>query len=383
MTHETYGNFALASAVLAVALVVADGGFSRLLVRDVARAGPAQGVIVRRLLLARIAWIAIIGGAAFVGWSAGATRASVALFGVFVVVVVAESVAAGFEYGAVGAERPRRVTIGQMLASVCLLAWTGVVAIRPTVPLALAGFAVSAATRLVWQTLAWRSEIRRAPRAPLQFVEAVRASFPYLAIALIGTLYYRIDIVILHARQGAVETAPYAAAYRIVDAALVLGGVAAAAVMPHLSRLHVRDPGRVWVEWVHYVQRTAIVSGAACAVIAATSSWIAGVAFGEDYAQSSGSVLRLLAIGIPFMLLQVINAAVLFTGDDQIQIRLLRMSVVNLSFNVALTWWLAGTRGGEGAAIATSVSEVFTFAYFAWYIYREFGRRAKRDSRAV
>jgi O-antigen/teichoic acid export membrane protein len=251
-----------------------------------------------------------------------------------------------------------------------LLAWAGVVLARPTVAVALAGFAVSASMRLVWQMLAWRREIWSASREPLKMADAVRTSVPFLAITLIGTLYYRIDIVILHARQGPAETAPYAAAYRFVDAALVIGGVAAAAIMPHLSRLHARNPDRVWVEWLRYVRRTAVASIAACAVLAAASSSIASVVFGGDYAESSGTVLRLLALGIPFMLLQVVNAAVLFSGDDQI--RLVRRSLVTLALNVALTWWLAGAHGAEGAAIATSASEAFTFLFFASLIRQQF-----------
>jgi Na+-driven multidrug efflux pump len=38
-----------------------------------------------------------------------------------------------------------------------------------------------------------------------------------------------------------------------------------------------------------------------------------------------------------------------------------------------LTYWLVGTHGSNGAALATSVSEALTFIYFALFIRWRFG----------
>jgi O-antigen/teichoic acid export membrane protein len=71
------------------------------------------------------------------------------------------------------------------------------------------------------------------------------------------------------------------------------------------------------------------------------------------------------------MLLQVVNASVLFSSD--VQRLLVRLSFVHVAVNIALTWWLSGRYGSVGAAAATSISELFAFAYFGmvvWWLFR-------------
>jgi O-antigen/teichoic acid export membrane protein len=364
---SVYGDFAYALAMLAILTALADGGFSRLLIRDAARVSASDRArVIPPLLVVRTIWSAAVVLAAAGASAGGAVTFSAGFTIVLLLSLMFEATAVGFEAAGIGTETPWRVAVGQLLGGTVLLGFVGVLLVtRPTPTAALAALACAAAVKLVWQLWAWRGELAFAARvvAWVQIRHWVRQAIPYLVIIALGTIYYRIDIVILHARRGAAETAPYAAAYRLVDVVLVVGGVIAAAVSPHLSRIHHLEPGRVWGEWSRYVTRTAMVAvpGAFCVAIAAYP--LARFLFGQDYADSAGEALRLLTPGIAFMLLQIINAAVLFTSDDQRF--LLRMSLPHVLMNIGLTWWLVGLAGSAGAATATSISEAVTFFYFA------------------
>jgi O-antigen/teichoic acid export membrane protein len=371
MSARGYGNFAFAVAVLGVALVVADGGFTRLLIRDIARLGGNYGQTITRLLAVRSVWIGVVVATLVVAQLTRVLDVRGALLAVLAGAAALETLANGFEAAAVGAEAPWRVAGGQLLSSAILIGYLPIILVvqQPSAALALLGVVIASTTRAAWQVFAWHEELSIRDLGLRQHaVGAIRQALPYLLVTVLGTIYYRIDIVILHAIRGPIATAPYAAAYRIVDLSIMLGGIAAATISPHLSRIHAMSRDQVWSEWRRYTAAVALVAVPACIVIAVFAYPLAGLLFGRRYEASSGLALRLLTIGMPFMLLQIINAVVLFTGDDQRS--LIRLSVPTVLMNIGLTWWLVDLSGSSGAAAATSVSEIVTFIYFAIVIYR-------------
>lgn len=385
LTPTAYGTFATAVAVLGILLALSDGGFSRLLFRDVARSGTGTG-LVEQLLVLRSAWVGIV----LTVTAAAAWADLIPYRGAFLLALLiglgADAAAAGFEAASIGAERPARVVVGQILASVFLgSALAALLVVEATETLALMGLAGAAGTRLAWQLRAWRLELilTRVRLTGAKVVSWGRAALPYLLLGTFGTLYYRMDMVILTARRGAAETAPYAAVYRLVDAALVVGAVAAAAITPRMSRLHENNPEAVWAAWRRYAFLTAVTSIPAAAALAVFANPLTRTLFGAQYSDAASDALRLLAPGIVLMLLQVVNAVVLFTSDEERLVALLVALLVlwAVPLNLALTWWLTGRLGSEGAALATSVSEAFTFVFCALIVRR--GLRNRRPRAAV
>ena len=370
-----YGDFAFAVAILGILITLADGGFSRLLIRDVAQSGKDRAFVISSLLTVRAGWVLALTIGVMASSKAGLPGVRGWVLAVLLVALALEGLAGGFESAGIGAERPARVATGQILGSVALSFCVLLIFVLPVTPaLALAGLAVAALAKLACHVQAWRADLSigttHLRRADVR--HWVRQAAPYLIMGALGTLYYRIDIVILHGRRGAVETASYAAAYRVVDAALVIGGVAAAAIAPHLSRIHRDDPGRVWSEWKRYTFRMALIATPFARVLGAIASPLSSLLFGTSYASSAGLDLRLLAPGIVFMLLQTIILSVLFTGQDTHL--LLRFSFVLVAMNAALTWSLVGLAGSAGAATATSVSELVTFCSLVVFLRWRFRR---------
>jgi O-antigen/teichoic acid export membrane protein len=72
-----FGDFATAFAVATILVMVADGGFTRLLVRDVARANGSDLVLIRTLLTVRAMWAVLVAMAATAAALAGVVLALV------------------------------------------------------------------------------------------------------------------------------------------------------------------------------------------------------------------------------------------------------------------------------------------------------------------
>jgi O-antigen/teichoic acid export membrane protein len=379
LTPSGYGDFAFTVSLVSILLFVADGGFTRLLIRDVARSPDGAAHLVNQMLLVRAAVVtsvvALTGLAAVVGilpehgWLLPAFLAALGL----------QALAMGFESAAIGMEDARRLASGQRVEAVVLLTWLALLlVIGPTPAIAVAGMAVAAAAKLSFHIVAWvrrqAATLKRPSRASA--MRWTRQAGPYLVLGALGTVYYKFDIVILHTVRGSAATAPYAAAYRVVDASSVLGAILLATVSPHMSRLQQQGIHHVWEPWRRYTRRTAALLVPPIVAITLAAEPIAGLLFGQRYASSAGQNLRLLAPSIVFMVLHHINVAVLFADDDQR--RNMAVSAVGVVGNVALTWSLVELNGANGAALATTVSEIVLFSGYAVWI-----RRRCRRSRAA
>lgn len=373
--ERTFGDFVYLMALLNLLTIVADGGFSRLLIRDVARARGRGLGFVRSVAALRLAWTTLlILVSVLVLLVSETTDAS--LVALLALALLFEAFAAGLEAAGIGAERPWRVVTGQLISAGVLA--IGIVALlvtaRPSLATAFLMIALAAGAKAAWQAWRWAGILRGGRVWPDRQTIAgwTKQTVPFLVLALLGAIYYRIDIVILYGVAGAKETASYGAAYRVVDAALLIGGVIAATVSAHVSRLHVERPERVWPEWRRYALKILVVSAGPLLLVTIFSEPICALVFGEAYRNTAGSDLRILAPGIVFMLLQLLNAAVLFTSDAQRFI--VRLSFLHVLMNITLTYLLVVSYGSTGAALATSASEVITFVLFATMVWWLFGR---------
>ncbi len=379
MTPASYGEFAFAVSVLSIALFIADGGFTRLLIRDVARAAGASRLAGQILIVRAVSVVVVVTLIGLLSL-AGAFPLHRSLLVAFLAALGLQALAVGYESAAIGAENAKRLARGQHLEALVLMASLGVLlAIRPSPSLAVAGMAVAAAAKLAYHVVVALNRGPAPAGLPTRLKAAgwTRQAVPYLLLGALGTIYYRVDIVILHTIRGNAATAPYAVAYRIVDASTVLGAILLATIGPHLSRLHQQGPHLVLDPWRRYVRRTAALLIPPIVVLALAAEPIAGVVFGRRYMVSAGTNLRLLAPGIVFMVLHHINVAVMFADDDQ-RANLIA-SLLSALGNVTLTSVLVALDGANGAALATTLSEIALFSSYAVWI----RRRCERSRRAA
>lgn len=201
----------------------------------------------------------------------------------------------------------------------------------------------------------------------------MRDALPFLALMVLAAVYYRAGILILHISRGAEQTAPYAAAMRVFDGVVVLGGVVFAAVSPALSRMHRERPEDLWRIWRRMIAVFACAVVPPAVMLMLLGEPFARIVFGARYAVSAGDALTALAPGMAFAILQQISASVVFMSDDRRAV--LRLTAFNVSALFVALVVLTNISGAHGAAIAMSAAELLSFATFSLLVWLRHGRR--------
>jgi len=375
LSAPAYGQLALAVAIVAILVAVADGGFSRLIVRDLARTGDHDTEQIWRVMGVRaVSVVAVTVLVAALGIASG--RAAISYVGLSSAFLVGEALSFGFESAAVGLERPWRFVAAQATGAVVLLG--GVVALvaldAATLDSVLATLATASCVRALAHAAIWGLHRRRpghegATRGgDATASELWRAALPFLALSVMSTLQYRFGVVICYGMRGSAETAPYAAAVRVLDIAGVLGAIAFSAVAPVFSRAHQAGGADVWRLWRRYVTLVALAAAPITAALALGGRPLASWLFGQRYAESAGTDLSLLAPAAGIFILLSVSSVVLYM-DDRVS-GLLRLTALNLVASLALTLSFTALAGHHGTAAAVSLGELVSFAGFAFVIAR-------------
>ncbi len=378
VTQTEFGDLALVLAMVGILMTIADAGFGRLIVRDVARSEREPTAVVLELLRVRVVALAVVALGTAATLLILPTPFSDTVAGLAVAYLMGEALAFGFENASVGAERPWRFVAAQSVSAISLLAGIIVLVAAGSAHLnyILAVLAGASALKVCTHLFLWRSKLSPARVAVgrHRIVELYREALPFLGLSLLATVYYRIGVVALHAVQGARETASYAAALRLVDAVAIIAGVTFSAMSPALSRAHRDSPDSIWDGWRRAVTRCAVIVFPLAALGAIVAPAVARALFGEAYEQSAGQDLRLLMPGIALMVLQACSAAVVFMADDHKD--LVRLTSFNVGACVLVSIGLSAAFGSAGAALALSVAELLSFLSFALLIWRRYRRRA-------
>jgi O-antigen/teichoic acid export membrane protein len=368
-----FGDFAFAVAIATIATALADGGFARLIVRDLARTDE-PGALAREFLAVRAFAVGIVVALSAAACAAGLVSVEATLAAALCAYVLSEALSYGYESAAVGSERPARFAAAQWIGGLGLAAALAVLVASDSRSAsdAMVGMAAASFLKLGVHVVLWR----KSPARPRRLRELparrwLRQALPFLALGVLATAYYRVGIVMLHGVRGPGETAPFAAAFRVLDAVAVLAGVVFATVSPVLSRAHHQRPEEVVRIWSRMVLRAAAVALPAAAVVAVAAHPIAGLLFGQRYGESAGDSLRWLAPGMALLVLQNITAAVVFMSDELRSV--VALTLVNVCVSLPLTWLLVRASGASGAALATSIMELVSFATFAVLVRRRFG----------
>lgn len=370
-----FSTLALALAVAAILGTVADAGFARLLVRDTARAAQASAWLVRELLRVRL--IAVAGTALLAALALQfVPNPFVFAFGMLLVAYLAlESIAVGYENAAAGVERPWRFVLAQSVSAMVLLGGLIVLIREGSIGLmpAMAVMCAASATKVGGHMFAWRrrGSVEEGGGTRVSAFSLFRRALPFLGLTLMSTVYYKAGIVALYSLRGAAETASYAAALRVVDAAALLTGVAFLAVSPTLSRMHRDEPEKLWSAWRGMAIAIGCVAVPLVALVGVVAPALCGLLFGETYRASASQDLRLMLPGVACMLVQAISAAVVFMGDRQ------RDALILGSFNLVVCLvaavGLSAAMGSAGAALALSLAELVSVASFALLIRYRYG----------
>jgi O-antigen/teichoic acid export membrane protein len=340
---EGLGCYSLAYAVLGLFGLLAPAGLPALLTREGARRPQELG----RLLsggLTLCGGVSAVLTAAMLAVAAlyePATRASLAILSL---ALLPTACAACLEAACLALERT--IPIGVACAAEHLLkVGLGLV-------LVASGFGVSAvlAAAVLGKALAgivlilWlgRLGVRATPGVELR---SLAAQTPVFALsALCASLYWRVDVLLLSGLRGVAEVGCYAAAYRVLDAAILLPQSLCLAVYPRLSAGRA-DPGAG--RWLF----GATMPLAVLATLGAGP--LVGLLYGPRLADAAPVLSILIWTTVPYAWSRYQACRLVAAGR---QITDLSINLALLAVNVALNLALIPRYGACGAAAATLTS---------------------------
>ena len=188
---------------------------------------------------------------------------------------------------------------------------------------------------------------------------AIGAAIPLWLAAVLSTLYFRSDVILVRYFCGASEVGAYAAAYRVFEASTLLPSTIMTVAFPRLARDHgmsLLHPQPRWTRLEGRLAGLVVGLGALAGVILYVSSdratdWV----FGSGFARLALS-LRVLALDVPVLFLNFALAPFLIARGKERPY--LVLAALLLVLNVGTNVVTIPRMGGPGAAWATLVTDV-------------------------
>jgi O-antigen/teichoic acid export membrane protein len=237
------------------------------------------------------------------------------------------------------------------LAAAALLAGAGAAGVA-------AAFSLSYALTCLLALHRAGREVRRAPARGAERGPSIRfllgTCAPLFLIELLTNLYFRLDQVLLLRLRGAEETGIYAAAYRVLEALLLMVAGAMTVLFPRLAAAARREAGRFRADFVR-AWNGLWLAGLLLAING--SLWGAGLLpalLGRAYAPSEAP-LRILLPALPLLYVNyLLTQSLIARGREGFYAAGAgACAVLNLGLNLLLIPPL----GARGAAYATLATE--------------------------
>lgn len=374
---ERFGLFSFVGSLAAIAIVSGDFGLQLFLARAIAQGGgrPALAAAVRaKLLLSVLTLIALVAVSAL--YPRPEIRAPLFAAGAM---VLAQSWCDLWNHYFRGRHSLRDEALlnvtylvgGALVAGLAVSFGAGVLAVYQVL-LAAALIGCWVGRRRVW-VLAARDPAdaqalaaSRAGAPPPTAFDALRAAAPIGVATVLGTIYFRSDMVLLQWLRGDLATGAYAAAYRFFEGAFLLPALILAVLFPTLAG-RMAAP-RLEIERLlrRALRRMTLLGFGTAALLALAVAPLLRTIYGEEYAESA-FLLRILAPGLCFVFPNfVLTHFLVAAGRQHASAWLAGLGVpVCLALNLALIPHL----GARGAAGATVVTEVVLCAA-AWIVAR-------------
>jgi O-antigen/teichoic acid export membrane protein len=181
---------------------------------------------------------------------------------------------------------------------------------------------------------------------------------------LLQSIFFKIDVLLLSQMQGDVVVGWYQAAYKWVDALLIIPSYFVMALFPLMSRQAEGDTAGLRRGYTMASRWLLTLALPVCLATTFLAEPLIQVLAGREYLPAGANALRIMIWFLPFSFANGLAQYVLLALDRQ---RLVTPSfVVAVIFNIGANLWAIPRYGYQGAAVVTILSEVALLVPFAW-----------------
>lgn len=202
---------------------------------------------------------------------------------------------------------------------------------------------------------------------PSTYVLLIREAAPFVLTLAVGIAFFRIDVVMLSAMQGARQVGWYSAGYRLLEGLVYLPAALISTLFPVISKLKsssdanlVPAVSRAWEFMISLALPTAVT-------LILLSDGIVSLLFGDQFLETV-PVLRLIGAALFFVFINNLLGTVLGAVDRQFAH--FYCSLAGLAVNVAINLLWIPRYAHIGAAGATLLTQGLLCATLALLVHR-------------
>ncbi|OGE26568.1 hypothetical protein A3B42_01235 [Candidatus Daviesbacteria bacterium RIFCSPLOWO2_01_FULL_38_10] len=196
-------------------------------------------------------------------------------------------------------------------------------------------------------------------------IKVIKGALPYGLLAILGLIYFRIDTLLLSYMRGNFETGIYSAGYKFLEALVFIPSSLAIVLFPTLAKLHDHDLTKIKLLFSQSVKTMVFLS--ALVFLAYNLILPPLIRFFLPSYLPAIEVIRILSLTVPFMFIYVPASQILLSTDKYLK-QVILISLLPLLFNIILNLIFIPRFGFLAASWITVASDILSTALIIFFI---------------
>lgn len=374
---EDFGLYSAALAYYSLFMALADFGFSRFLVREIAKGTLKIAEVFSNITILRLT----------------ITSSLFAVFSIFLYFLDPDKLRVSLTLLAVLTVLPASITqtldsifiaMQKMKLSAASLVVLNIATTLVGIILLNSGFGVTGAvTALILGQIVYSAILfilLKRQKVPILSIvklkilkQAMVGSLPYGLLAILGLIYFRIDTLMLSYMRGNFETGIYSAGYKFLEAVIFIPASFSVVLFPTLAKLHNNVPE---IKKIYFKSLKLVVSLGITLLLVYFFVLPEMIKILMPQFLPAIEAVKILALSIPFIFAATPGVQVLLSSDKYLKTVIL-LSIFTVAFNVIFNLYFIPKFGFRAAAWITVASDTVSFGLFYLLIDRKIFSKRK------